>query len=178
MASAPDYSPRRTNRAEAMAKAGHAAGIGIGKSLRLAHMAFNRALRMELAKHGVTFAQFVHLEQLWNEDGLTQAELSRRIGVETATSTPIIDQLEQQGLIERRRNTSDRRKINVQLMKKGAVLRTVLFAAARRVNKVARSRLSSDDLAILTAILSRMTDTINAEYPGSNSVDARTRLGS
>jgi DNA-binding MarR family transcriptional regulator len=141
-------------------------------------MAFSRALRLELAEHDVTFAQFVHLEQLWNEDGLTQTELSRRVGVETASSTPILDQLEKHGLVDRRRNEIDRRKINLHLTAKGRALRSALFAAARKVNKVARRNLSASEVAVLFSILNRLTESIATEYPGSNTEDARTRLGS
>lgn len=162
-----------------MAEAEPAVGkIGMGKRVRLAHMAFSRALRLELAKHDVTFGQFVHLEQLWNEDGLTQTELSRRVGIETASSTSILEQLETQGLIDRRRDGRDRRKLNVHLTKKGTALRSVLFDAARKVNRIARRGFTASELGLLIKFLARMTDSLAAEYPGSNSADARTRLGS
>src|SRR5215207_2761736 len=75
--------------------------VGLGALLRNADMAFNRVLREELARHDITFSQFQHLWQLWTSDGLAQVELSRRIGIETASSTAVIDQLEKRGLIAR-----------------------------------------------------------------------------
>jgi DNA-binding MarR family transcriptional regulator len=152
--------------------------IGLGKRLRLAHMAFSRALRLELAKHDVTFGQFVHLENLWSEDGLTQTELSHRVGIETASSTSILDQLETLGLVDRRRNSSDRRKINVYLTPKGADLQPVLYRAAAKVNAVARGEMSASDVSALISILDRIADSVSATYPGSNATNARTRLGS
>ena len=71
--------------------------VGIGMLLREADMGFNRRLRHELAAHGVTFGQFQHLRNLWVENGLTQAELSRRIGIEMASSTAILDSLQAEG---------------------------------------------------------------------------------
>src|SRR3981189_3819904 len=88
---------------------------GIGMLLRDADSAFNRDLTAALAVHGVTFGQFQHLRNLWVENGLTQAELSRRIGIEMASSTAILDSLEAAKLATRVRNTADRRKINVFL---------------------------------------------------------------
>src|SRR6266581_7069717 len=85
---------------------------GIGMLLRDANAAFNRYLRARLAVHGVTFGQFQHLRNLWVENGLTQAELSRRIGIEMASSTAILDSLEAERLVSRLRNATDRRKIN------------------------------------------------------------------
>src|SRR4051794_4848924 len=87
--------------------------IGLGMLLRTADMTFNRALREELASHDVTFSQFQHLRQLWEADGLTQVELSRRIGIQMASSTSVLDSLECRRLIRRVRQSKDRRKINV-----------------------------------------------------------------
>src|SRR5512144_648889 len=78
--------------------------VGLGALLRNADMAFNRVLREELSRHDITFSQFQHLWQLWRHDGLAQVELSRRIGIETASSTAAIDQLEKRGLIARARD--------------------------------------------------------------------------
>jgi DNA-binding MarR family transcriptional regulator len=89
--------------------------VGLGALLRNADLAFNRALREELARHDITFSQFQHLWQLWQSDGLAQVELSRRIGIETASSTAAIVQLEKRGLIARARDAADRRRINVTL---------------------------------------------------------------
>src|SRR5688572_32905423 len=73
--------------------------IGIGQLLRRAHMAFSREFRARLAEHGFTFGEFIHLERLWDEDGLNQKELSRRVGIASASSTQIIEVLEKRGLI-------------------------------------------------------------------------------
>src|SRR3954464_12294869 len=103
---------------------------GLGMLLRDADTAFNRYLTAQLAAHGVTFGQFQHLRNLWVENGLTQAELSRRIGIEMASSTAILDALEPEKLITRVRNATDRRKINVFLTPAGATLEAPLMACA------------------------------------------------
>ncbi|MGX1308108.1 DNA-binding MarR family transcriptional regulator [Amorphus suaedae] len=154
------------------------ATIGIGKRIRLAHMAFSRALRLELAKHDVSFGQFVHLEQLWLEDGLTQTDLSHRIGIETASSTSILDQLEKRGFIERHRNDQDRRKINVFLTDSGSDLQPVLFGAVTRVNGIAQSNLSREQVQELFDTLDCITKSVSDAYPGPKTTDARARLGS
>src|SRR3981081_468198 len=101
---------------------------GIGMLLRDADTAFNRYLTAQLVAHGVTFGQFQHLRNLWVENGLTQAELSRRIGIEMASATARLDSLASGKLITRVRNTTDRRKINVFLTPAGATLEKALMA--------------------------------------------------
>jgi MarR family transcriptional regulator, organic hydroperoxide resistance regulator len=130
--------------------------IGIGMLLREADMAFNRFLRLELAAHQVTFGQFQHLRNLWVENGLTQAELSRRIGIEMASSTAILDSLETGGLVTRLRNAADRRKINVFLTPAGAALEKPLMACAAKANGEARRGLTDAEVATMFAHVGRI----------------------
>jgi DNA-binding MarR family transcriptional regulator len=141
-------------------------GVGTGIRLRLAHIAFSRALRFELGQEGFSFGQFVHLDRLWDQDGLTQAALSRAVGVEVASSTTIIAELEALGLIQRVRSDEDRRKIHVFLTPAGAALEGVLRGAARRVNKTARGALSDDEMTLLFSLLETVAANVNARYPG------------
>jgi DNA-binding MarR family transcriptional regulator len=130
--------------------------IGIGMLLREADAAFNRYLRQELAAHDVTFGQFQHLRNLWVENGLSQADLSRRIGIEMASSTAILDSLEAAGLIARRRNITDRRKINLFLTPAGAALEKPLMACAAKANRQARKGLSDAEVAVMFAHVGRI----------------------
>jgi DNA-binding MarR family transcriptional regulator len=136
--------------------------IGLGMLLRAADMDFNRHLRDELARHDVTFGQFQHLRNLWVENGLTQAELSRRIGIEMASSTAILDSLETRRLVTRVRNATDRRKINVFLTPAGAALKKPLMACAARVNKAARRGLTDAELAKVFELVGRIIANLEA----------------
>src|SRR5258707_2235000 len=131
---------------------------GIGMLLRDADSAFNRYWTAQLAVHGVTFGQFQHLRNLWVEDGLTQAELSRRIGIEMASSTAILDSLEAGKLITRVRNAADRRKINVFLTPAGAALEKALMACAADANKRASKGLSKAEVAHLFALAGQIIE--------------------
>lgn len=154
------------------------ADIGIGWRLRRAHMAFSRGFRQELAKADVSFGQFVHLEKLWENDGPTQAELSRAVGIETASSTTILDELERRAFVTRVRNPQDRRKINVYLTQAGRELEPVLLERARAVNLQARSHLTREKVEELFALLETVTEALNEVYPQASQGDARERLRS
>jgi DNA-binding MarR family transcriptional regulator len=142
--------------------------------LRDADTAFNRYLTAQLAAHGVTFGQFQHLRNLWVENGLTQAELSRRIGIEMASSTAILDSLEAAKLITRVRNTTDRRKINVFLTPAGAALEKALMACAADANKRASKGLTQAEVVQLFALAGQIIDnfrTLRAAGPFSGTAD-------
>jgi DNA-binding MarR family transcriptional regulator len=147
--------------------------VGIGMLLRRADMAFNRLLRDKLAVHDITFSQFQHLLKLWAEDGLNQAELSRRIGIEKASSTTVLDALDQRGLIRRVRDAGDRRKINVFLTASGAALRPKLRAAAKLANTIARHGLSPAEVLTLFELVERVTNNIY-RHDAAPGIDRRT----
>jgi DNA-binding MarR family transcriptional regulator len=150
---------------------------GIGMLLREADTAFNRYLTAQLAVHGVTFGQFQHLRNLWVENGLTQAELSRRIGIEMASSTAILDSLEVAKLITRMRNTADRRKINVFLTPAGAALEMALMACAADANKRASKGLTRSEVAHLFVLAGQIIENFKTlRAAGASSAKAAPRL--
>ena len=145
-------------------------GVGLGVLLRNAEMNFNRVLRDELARHNVTFSEFQHLWQLFGAGGndprtrsMTQAELSRRIGIRTASSTAVIDQLARRKLIRRERDPNDRRRINVSLTPAGQALEKPLTECAVAVNALARKGLSKAEIDLLADILRRVMRNLRTE---------------
>lgn len=63
-----------------------------------------------LAPLGMTHTRWVTLYHLWRHgDGQAQCDLARTIGVEAPSLVRTLDQLGQQGLIERRASEEDRR---------------------------------------------------------------------
>jgi len=134
--------------------------IGLGMLLRAADMLFNKSLRDELAEHGIPYSHFQHLWKLWQSDGITQAELSRSIGVTTAASTSVLDALEEAGFIKRQRQVHDRRKINVFLTRSGRALERELTEAATSVNLDARKGLSEAEIASLFRVLGVVTENL------------------
>jgi MarR family transcriptional regulator, organic hydroperoxide resistance regulator len=137
--------------------------IGLGMKLRDGNAAFNKALREDLARHDITFSQYQHLRQLWQEDGLAQVELSRRIGIETASSTAVIDQLEKLGFIRRRRDAGDRRRIIVSLTRSGRALQKPLDGCAVSVNRRARNGLTNTQVASLFDVIGKIVTNLGGK---------------
>jgi len=143
--------------------------IGLGMLLRDANSVFNKALREGLARHNVTFSQYQHLRQLWQSDGLAQVELSGRIGIETASSTAVIDQLEKSGLIRRKRDAADRRRIIVSLTPSGRALEQPLEGCAIVVNRRARKGLSKTEAAMLFHAVGKIIGNLGGRRTGVKS---------
>ena len=79
-------------------------------------------LSKELNKGNVSFAQFFLLGYLANENYLTMTDISKKMGHSTAAATGLVDRLEKLGYVQRLHASEDRRKVMVQITKKGIEL--------------------------------------------------------
>jgi len=128
-----------------------------GYLVRDAHRAFQRLLERRIAAHGVTRGQWYFLRVLWNEDGLTQRELSARVGMMEPTTVIALRGMEKSGLIRRLRSTDDRRRSHVWLTAKAQRMRKPLLALARGITEEAEADISRGDLLRFRRAIARMT---------------------
>ncbi|MEE2969448.1 MAG: MarR family transcriptional regulator [Pseudomonadota bacterium] len=120
-------------------------------------------MRARLQPHKVTPGQWFFLRALWEEEGLSQRELSRRVGTTEPTTVSALRLLERNGLIRRQRNEKDRRTINIFLTETGSALKKDLLPYALEVNAVATAGLTPEEITQLRGILSKIRDNLAAE---------------
>ena len=100
------------------------------------------------------------LLSLWEEDGLTQRQLSNRVQIEEPTTTRTLDRMERDGLVSRIRDKDDRRRIHIFLTERASQLKDELIPYAKEVNARATHGLSEQDKAkansLLTYIIARL----------------------
>lgn len=129
--------------------------------IRQAHKALSRPLAEALARRGVAFKHYYYLRALFEEDGITQMELSLRVGMERATVTRVLDTMEREGLVRRARDPDDRRKINVYLTPRARRLREPLVSTIAQINEVMLQDISAAEFAQFRRTLDRMVDNVN-----------------
>ena len=91
--------------------------------------------RSALGKHGVTPVQYAILSVLWESDGLSSAELTARLAIDSATMTGVVDRMELAGLLARSAHPDDRRVNRVALTLRGRALRRPLIKAVVDLNE-------------------------------------------
>ena len=132
-----------------------------GYLVRDAHRAFQRLLERRIAPHGVTRGQWYFLRVLWTKDGLSQRELSERVGMMEPTTVIALRSMENAGLIRRVRSTDDRRVTHVRLTPKAKRMRDGLLKLARGINAQADEGISRDDIAVFRRVIMRMTKNLD-----------------
>jgi len=131
--------------------------LSSGYLVRDAHRAFQWLLERRIAAYGVTRGQWYFLRVLWNADGLSQRELSARVGMMEPTTVIALRGMEGSGLIRRVRGEDDRRKVRVFLTAKAKRLRNELLTVARSITEEAEQGVGPRELAAFRRVITLMT---------------------
>jgi MarR family transcriptional regulator, organic hydroperoxide resistance regulator len=105
-----------------------------GSLIRELHRLQVRVLQERLARHRVAIGAWNYLRILWQQDGITQRALSRRNGVNDATTREGIDAMERAGLVRRERDPVDRRSTRLRLTSRALRLKDRLLPLAIDLN--------------------------------------------
>jgi DNA-binding MarR family transcriptional regulator len=128
----------------------------VGYLIAVAARYMARSLNRRLLKHGVSVGQWTVLLHLWASDGLSQRELSRRIGIEDATITRTIDRMERDGLVQRIKEPHDQRQYRITITARARALRDHLVPCALDVVDVVIADLSRADVQRLCLVLHKI----------------------
>lgn len=127
-----------------------------GYQIRVTHRLLQRAIQARVEPYGVTLGMWYFLRVLWDQDGMTQSELSQRIGTMEPTTLSAIRDMERSGFVQRIRNAEDRRKINIYLTEKGQALKSTLLPLGIEVVETALDSLTTREVEMLLSLLSAM----------------------
>jgi MarR family transcriptional regulator for hemolysin len=131
---------------------GRPIGLQLALTAKAVSMSFNAALQA----HGGSVPVWLILNALTHENLATQLDLARSLGIEGPTLTRHLDNLEEAGLVERRRSDEDRRAVRVALTESGSSAYTTLRSAVAAFNDQLLQGISEDEQAQLRALLERL----------------------
>ena len=134
----------------------------VGYQIRATHRTLQRFLQLKIEPYGITLGMWYFLRALWSEDGLTQRELSRRVGTTEPTTLNAILGMEKRGLVRRVRNKKDRRKLHVYLTPRARRIRNELIPLAKDVVATAVQSLSPGEVKQLLAALAEIQKNLHA----------------
>ncbi len=132
----------------------------IGSQVRRTHRQFAQALQTALAPQDVPLGMWYFLRALWEEDGLTQREISERVGATAPTAVEQLRNMEKRGLISRKASEADRRKVHFYLTDEGRALETELLGYAAAVNSTALDGFTAGEIGFLRLALMRIQENL------------------
>lgn len=156
----PKTPERRSSGASQAAEGGGYQDLSLDQqlclALQIATSEVTRIYRELLEPLGLTYPQYLVLLALWERPRSTMGDLRRALNMDTGTLTPLVKRMEKAGLVVRVRDSSDERRVWVDLNQPAWALRDKLKDI--RTEAVRRLPLSSDQLGGLRATLQAMNE--------------------
>lgn len=120
---------------------------------------FNAANRL-LSELGLHAGQEMILCSLWQSDGLSQTELAEELGVQPATVTKMLNRMVRNGLVERRKDSTDQRISRVFLTDKGWELREPVVQVWQKLEEETINQLSLEERVLLRRLLMQVRNNL------------------
>ncbi|MGI6549026.1 MAG: MarR family winged helix-turn-helix transcriptional regulator [Syntrophomonadales bacterium] len=112
----------------------------------------DRYLASQLEEYGVSVPQSFVLFALLEEDGSTLKEIGTKAQIDSSSMTVLVDKLENEGLLERKLDSQDRRAIRVFLTPKGRDLAARVHTLALDFNRQLQESLGDIEGSFLKAL--------------------------
>jgi len=147
---------RKRQQPPAPLEEGSPLGNSIGYQARISYRLLEKYIQSALVEHNIQIGMWYFLRVLWIEDGLTQRELSRRVGMAEPSVLEQLRKMEARGVVARRRSNGDRRKSLVVLTPEGRSLEKALLEYVDELNAVAFAGFSDGEVNLLRELLDRL----------------------
>lgn len=115
-----------------------------------------RLYRPLLDPLGITYPQYLALMALWEASPQTVGALGRRLRLDSGTLTPLFKRLEKAGLVVRRRDPEDERRVLIDLTEAGRALHDKAMDIPLAV--FCQLPVSADEVAALRGLLTRLAE--------------------
>jgi DNA-binding MarR family transcriptional regulator len=135
----------------------------------LRHVAFiiRRRGRDILSDFNITNPQFNALLALREKEDITMGELCDKLLLACSTATDLVDRMEKNGFLVRKRDPQDRRVIRLSITDKGKVVISEVLAARRRYVASILENLSAEERVQLGESLERLHSLMFSEKVNS-----------
>jgi DNA-binding MarR family transcriptional regulator len=133
------------------------------RSLRKISRAVDLYSRQLAARYQLTTPQLTCLRQLERCGTLTSGELASEVALSQATVTGILDRLESRGLVRRRRDERDKRRVLVGITARGRQLVDRAPVPLQKQFADRLSRLAEGEQSEIDAVLRRIVEMMSAD---------------
>ena len=128
-------------------------------ALYAATNAITRAYRSRLSHVGLTYPQYLVMMVLWESDGITVKNIAEHLHLDSPTITPLLKRLESCGFVNRQRNASDERVVNIFLTDAGRNIQAQVADMQKGV--ACQTGMPEPQFIELRSTLQQLVDSIN-----------------
>jgi len=124
------------------------------------------ALRARTAPEGVVPGQFAQLLALYEQDGVTQAQLCEQVSIDQSTMAHTLKRMERDGLIRRVPDPLDGRRAIIGLTERARELEDRLTRSAQEINALTLRGFTDDEVSLCYHLVTRMIGNLEPGAPG------------
>ena len=142
----------------------HPASESIGLLMRIGLRGLRAAFKAVLSRHKIQWSAWYYLRVLWEADGISQRELTQRVGAMQPNTVSTLRTMEKAGLVRIERPQSDRRSTKVWLTPKARnLMRRVLPEIRAARDWLAFDGFSEREEAEFKRLLNKLCDNVTRE---------------
>lgn len=113
------------------------------------------------AQYGGTISMAFVLLALYEEEGVPVTKIAPRIGMEPNSLSRILKELENKGILERRKNNADSRVVNIALTEQGKEVRKFALKSVFNLEKQVKKDITEADLIGFFNVMENVPSAIN-----------------
>jgi DNA-binding MarR family transcriptional regulator len=121
----------------------------LAKAYQKAHGNF----KQHLLPYGITPVQHLILEALWVEEGLTASEIGKRLVLDNATLSGILDRMSEKDWVLKATDNTDKRFIRIYLTDKAKKLKPSILAEREKSNEEILGSLNLEEKVLFKRLL-------------------------
>ena len=110
-------------------------------------------IKKRLQPYGLTPPQHLILEALWDEEGLSASDVCKRLVLDSATVSGVLDRMAEKDWIIKKTDVEDNRVLRIYLSSKAKELKSVLIEERKRANEEILSSLTLEEKVLLKRLL-------------------------
>lgn len=110
-------------------------------------------LKNRLKPYGLTAVQALILEVLWEEDGLTAGEIAKRLVLDNATVSGVLDRLADGEWILKQTDPEDKRVLRIHMASKAKAMEPQLVEERTRANDEIMNGFTMEERIVLKRLL-------------------------
>lgn len=111
-----------------------------------------------LDQFDLTYTQYLAMLVLWQKDNILVSHLSQQLYLDSGTTTPLLNKLEEKGLVKRVKDETDGRNVLVKVTEKGYEVKEQVKFVPQKIKK--ETGIPEDEadkvLSMLRSVLARI----------------------
>lgn len=115
-----------------------------------------------VAAEGFAYGMWYFLRVLFEEDGLTQKELSERVGMMQPTTVTALRAMERDGYVSIKEDKKDKRRMRIFLTDAGRRIGSRILPMLRQINDFALKDVTEEEFKVLRNVLRKIRHNVDS----------------